>query len=455
VTTSNNFEATDGIKIAWGEENEDGAVNPGGIDDVTLSYLNEHRSIMDWSTGQYVDTAGWAGTLLVRIEGNEPNGFYPSNAVSYEKGDRRYVDAIRKPYFDITPEEEITLVKTTIPFVDGMTIAANIKSIKPRESYGYTQTILSKEKLTDATLDGKTPDTFTIEEPYVDTLSVTANGAGSTSEYDDYTNEYGAYMDNNTNPQGAELKSNTTYTYSLFAYYERPSNFVFQGSGSSTMLMRIYAPVKVKEFSTFIEIKNMPNASIITCGAAINEYNYYVGTDDGIFYTDMNKGLTKSEGTYEHEVYSILIDEQTTSFYDYGYGYSEYVDGMDFFDAFGEEGLLYGYSVYGYNAHYGYGYAYGYESDSSNIIYAATNKGILMSIDGGKVFENIFSSEYYNIKHVFCLEKDRDGNVLAGTDKGIYRKDPTDDTLWYFDSVVGSADYAPLGKILGQTFKLT
>ena len=451
VTTPNNFNPQDGIQFSWGEEQDDGSISPGGIDPAMLDKLNMHKMIMNWQTGTEEDKTGWAGTVIVRVEDSSPNGFIPMNAVNYEKGDRRYVDAIRINKFDTTPETEIQATSVVVPFPTGMTIVDNISAVKDREETGYTRTKLEILKLQDTSLANALPDTFTVEEPYKDITHVTvASTVGF--DYNDYL-DYGAYDATvNPLPEGAMLKPSTTYTYTMFAYYNRPSNFVYQSGYSS---MRVYSPVKTKEFNYFIPISQMPNATVILCGAALNEYVYFVGTDDGLFYTKENIGLTKAGGTDGMKVNSILIADDTLSyFYGYGYGYSQYVDSVDYFDIFNETGYGYGYSEYGPSAYYGYGYTQGYELEASKLIFAATSEGVIMSLDGGENFTLIFSSDYYEFNYAMCLAQDNDGSILVGTDRGIFKKDPNIHTLWSFYSIVGAADSAPLGKIIGQSVKL-
>lgn len=448
ITTPNNFESRDGIQFSWGVENEDGSMNPGGIDDKTLSSLNRHQYFLDLVTREYVDKLGWTGTIIVRNEGDRPVGFIPSKGVTYFKGDRRYVDAIRINHFDVTPEGQVEQVIQVVPFEDGMVIADDIRAVTDRSKIGYTASVIAA----DPVYGNYPPDTFTLDEMYKDTTHVTADPSSS-SILDDYVNEFGAHDDSLQNtPLGAMLKPSTTYTYSLFAYYERVANFVIQGES----LMRAYTPLKIKQFNVLIPIHNFPNATTIKCGLSVHDNFYIVGTDDGIFYTDYNVGLIKSEYTDNYTINNIINSEEVANFYAYGYGYDyAYLNGLDFFDVFGEEGTLYGYSFEGPYIDYGYGYSYGYEQVACEIIFAATNKGVLMSVDGARSFVLIFNITDYKVDNVLCVEKTIDNDILIGTNKGIFTKDKTDHYKWDFNSIVGSVDSVGFGKFLGQNFDLS
>jgi photosystem II stability/assembly factor-like uncharacterized protein/ligand-binding sensor domain-containing protein len=439
VTTPANFSSDDGVFIAWGEENSTGKVNPGGLDQKLLTFLNADRYYNDpciVNGNPLVKANGWSGTVLVRFEGREDSGFEPINSVIYEKSDRRFVNSIREPIFDIQSEDSGNVENKVFGFPDGLVIVDNIRAAKDRENEGV-----------DAPGGILDQDTFTIDAPYNDKTSV--------DKLFDRTNTWGAYNGSNE-PLGAELKANTTYYYSLFAYYLRPPNFVFQSSGGGCRWIPMYSRVKAREYSVFFPIKNFPNAKMITCGAAFSENKYVVGTDDGAFYTDIEIGLTKGLGTDNQTINSILITDTITSLanntYGYGYGYGYDSAGLDFFDVFSEEGTGYGYSEYGPGTVYGFGI--GYELKTEPSILLATNIGILLSVNGGVSYMKIFDNESNGVRNVFSLTEDGDGNIYAGTDRGIFIKDSVDNTVWRFDSIPGAADCAPLGRYIGQQFIL-
>lgn len=447
VTTPQNFDKDDGIRLTWGEEDENGNYNPGGLDNQLLEHLNAERTFEDpciRGSNKTVTANGWSGTLLVRYEGSEDNGFSPQNQTVYEAEDRRYVDAIRQKEFDITPEDADIgeVIKTAFGFPDGLVIVDNIRAAADRETIGV--------------ISGPNQDTFTPDNPYIDTVSITAE--------DDVENEFGANPDGTKNADGtyvtsgAELKPDTTYIYTLFAYYLRPPNFVFESTEGGCRWIPMYSRVNIKEYSINIPMSQFPNATTITCGAALSETHFLIGTDDGLFYTNTNVGIRKSSGTDNNIVNCILLTERILeeSNYSYidGYGYGFHEDGNDFFDVFGIDGYGVGYSEHGTDTYTTYGFGQGYELTLKKSILIGTNVGIFVSTNGGMSFTKIFDNDTNSVRMVFSLTEDSNGDIYAGTDRGIFKKDSVDNTVWTFDSIVGTADIAPLGRIIGQSFTI-
>lgn len=391
ITTPQNFNKDDGISLSWGEERDDGSYNPGGLDDILLSHLNAERKFEDpcakGTSTKIVTANGWSGIVLVRYEGQEDSGFSPSNQTIYEKGDRRYIDSIRQKEFDITPEDADvgSVVKTVFGFPDGLVVVDNIRAAKDRHSTGVTS--------------GPDQDTFTPDNPFVDNVSITP--------YDDAVDEFGANPGAARNPdetyitKGAELKPDTTYTYTLFAYYLRPPNYVFESTENGCAWIPIYSKVNIKEYNVNIPISHFPNATTITCGAALSETHYVVGTDDGLFYSKTNAGFRKSPGTDNNIINCILV----------------------------------------------------YDPIQKSIL-IGTNNGIFISTNGEDGFTKVFDNVANNVRMVFSLTADDNGDIYAGTDRGVFKKDSVDNTVWNFESIVGTADTAPPGKVIGQSFTI-
>jgi hypothetical protein len=412
------------IFISWGDYERNLVC---GLEEALIKEINTKRVFTDFCQRNPVDVdaLGLTGYLIVRSE-NPDEDFIPENQVSYEERDRRFIDSIRRNRFDISEviDEPEYL---TFSFPDGLVIVDNIK--RP-----VTEAI----KRSDTPVIGS--DTFNEDFFYTDDTSITVE--------EDLTSSFGSLDSEN----GALISSNKSYYYSIFPYYERPPNFVFESSGAGCSWIRVYYKAKIKNYSTFIPIENLPGSSLITCGTSFDEFSYCLGTDNGVFFSNENQGLKKSSGTdgiYINIIKKLKNNYEESNYYGYGYGYGYGYDyfstDLDFFNVFSVSGSLNGYCL---DQNISYGFSYGYEKVNYTNIIAASNSGLYLSINNGESFTKIFDSSDFNIKEIFSIEQDLEYNIYIGTDKGIFIKKHLESN-WEFYGFPGNSDFIKEENCMG------
>lgn len=116
---------------------------------------------------------------------------------------------------------------------------------------------------------------------------------------------------------------------------------------------------------------------------------------------------------------SPLSDKIINYGYEYGYGYSQYVDGVDFFDVFDtSNGFGFGYSEYGLNTYHTYGYCYGNE-----LIYNYKIKVYVIGQGYSDIYEGFTNGNGYFVFNVqddcphydqiyFLLRSDENKNIV-------------------------------------------
>lgn len=441
ISTPETFDDSDGIVFSWGSVDDDGNLQPGGMDEKFLEFLNTRREYwIPGSKNNPVYSTGWSGIVVVRNQGTEPS-FIPQDDATYREKYRRLVEPPENNTFFDSP-----LIR---PFKTGQVVVKLITN---------TTNVLDESinKFDSSVSIGQ--NTFNPDNPFIDmvhlasdydlVLSNKFNGYPEPSGIEiDYAKNYGDYGG------GARLLPETTYYYSLYAFFNRPSTTVFYDLKRPDQLLPEYYPVKFDEYSYDLKMRHFSGSTQILCGDSLSINEFVVGTDNGCFYDDGN-GIKQSNLTGV-EVTSIKFVETSQKHPILGYGWGYFGQGINYFDVFSISGTLTGYGLRNAGIVNKYAYGVGYEYQNVNKIFAGTNDGIYMSLTKGETFSKVFDFSNTEFNVVNNIIVNSNGEVLASTNIGILRKSTTSDSSWtLIDKVIGSADDTSNGRMLGQSFKI-
>lgn len=339
IITPSTFDPSAGVAISWSDDPFVRPVNKNGLDNSLIDYFAIDRTFVDYTLQPPRDVLAtkWAGTVIMRQPVDQIMDLKPMDSISYEAGDRVHPEPIRFAQSGM------------IKFPDNAVVAGKILSTTPNNMFSAPEFGV---------------DTFFHDVPFIDNVNITQEG--------DATNEYGASR------TGALLEANSQYAYRLYPYFERPPYFVFQASGNTSMWAPIYSSYAPEWFHYTIPISCFTGATKITCLWHDGEYDYAVGTDNGLFVQTEDEGFAQVAGTDGLYIHDIRLAAEMTS-----------------------------------------------------DLYLATDNGIYESnYLTGVTTQTSFTGKAYK------FDVDSDGRTVCGTERGIYALSATG---WVFESVCGGA----------------
>lgn len=445
ITTQETYSSSDGIIFSFGGKDSKGNPLIGGMSEEFVEFLNTRREYwIQGSQNNPIYSTGWVGTLIVRNEGSSSD-FVPQNDAEYREIYRRFVEV---------PDNNIFWDSPSIrPFPDGL-VTVKLINNDTNVLNEDTDVFVSKSLL------GQ--NTFIPDVPFKDSVSVT-------SEFDrNIKNKWGAYPDPAGGildlfetyefGNGAELKAETTYTYTFFAFFLRPVQVPYDIKKIGS-LYRDYYQYSPQEYTYDIKMRNIPDATKVLCGDSLSLDEWVIGTDDGAFYSHDGVGGLKKSDLDGVEINSIVFFETDNIEYVYGYAWGRSpatFNSLNFFDVFDVVGLNIGYgdSLFNTTPYGHYGYGFGWEQRYIVKIFAGTNDGIYMSVDRGITYTKVFDFDNteYNVVYDFEIKSNE---IYAATNVGILVKSSSSDIAWTLnDPIVGNADHIINGRIIGQSIDL-